>query len=141
MLTYSPTLFSSSLFLVHFTYFCALIVSCMFMMLCVFFYYLNSSVSDNKHELIQVAVTANITIHKIRKSFCILFNFFPARQSGHSFITILQQLLHHGYFISYKLGIVEIVWASIQAELFCSILLYIGIVFKYIRLRFLLFAI
>ena len=66
MLTYSPTLFSSSLFLVHFTYFCALIVSCMFMMLCVFFYF---CVSDNKHELIQVAFLLNITVHKTSLAF------------------------------------------------------------------------
>ena len=34
------------------------------MMLCMFFYYLNSGVSNNKHELIQVIVPANVTTHK-----------------------------------------------------------------------------
>ena len=33
-------------------------------MLCTLFYYLNSTVSDNKHELIQVALLLDITIHK-----------------------------------------------------------------------------
>ena len=38
------------------------------MMLCVFFFYLHSGISDNKHELIQ-DVPANITTHKfINKS-------------------------------------------------------------------------
>ena len=64
MLTYSLTLFSNWLFLVHSTYFCAFIVSCMFMMLCLFIYYLNSGVSANKHELIQVIVPTNVNIHK-----------------------------------------------------------------------------
>ena len=41
-----------------------LIVSCVFMMLCVFFYCLNSGISDNKHELIQVIAPANVTTHK-----------------------------------------------------------------------------
>ena len=34
-------------------------------MLCPLLYYLNSAVSDNKHELIQVVVVANVTTHKI----------------------------------------------------------------------------
>ena len=34
------------------------------MMLCIIIYYKYSAISDNKHELIQVAVTANVTTHK-----------------------------------------------------------------------------
>ena len=49
----------------YFTYFCALVLSRVFMMLCIFFHYLNSAVSDNKYELIQVVVAANVTTHKI----------------------------------------------------------------------------
>ena len=33
-------------------------------MLCTLFYYWNSAVSDNKHELILVALVLHITIHK-----------------------------------------------------------------------------
>ena len=33
-------------------------------MLCIAIYYKKSNVSDNKHELIQVVVAANVTIHK-----------------------------------------------------------------------------
>ena len=35
------------------------------MMLCIFIYYLDSAFSDNKHELVQVVVAANVTTHKI----------------------------------------------------------------------------
>ena len=38
-------------------------------MLCIFIYFLNSAVSDNKHELIQVAVAANVTVHKRSTSY------------------------------------------------------------------------
>ena len=37
------------------------------MMLCIIIYYLNLAISDNKHELIQAAVAANITTHKTLK--------------------------------------------------------------------------
>ena len=50
----------------YFTYFCALVLSRVFMMLCIFFHYLNSAVSDNKYELIQVALLLDITIHKMK---------------------------------------------------------------------------
>ena len=45
--------------------FCALVITHLFMMLCIFIYYLDSAFSDNKHELVQVVVAANVTTHKI----------------------------------------------------------------------------
>ena len=38
------------------------------MMLCIIIYYKYSAISDNKHELIQVIVAANITTHKLPTS-------------------------------------------------------------------------
>ena len=35
------------------------------MMLCIVIYYKQPAISDNKHELIQVVVAANLTTHKI----------------------------------------------------------------------------
>ena len=38
------------------------------MMFCIVIYYKYSAISDNKHELIQVIVAANITTHKLPTS-------------------------------------------------------------------------
>ena len=65
MLTFSPTVVWNWLFLIRFTYFCAFVLLRLFIMQCTLIYYLNSAVSDNKNELIQVVVTGNVTTHKM----------------------------------------------------------------------------
>ena len=66
------------LFLVHSTYFCSLFPSCSHTMLCtMFMFYLNIPFRWNKHELIQVVVTATVTKHK---NLNLLWNWHAAQQ-------------------------------------------------------------
>ena len=44
--------------------FLCILISQLFMMLCIVICYKYSTISDNKHELIQVIVAANVTTHK-----------------------------------------------------------------------------
>ena len=54
----------------YYDLFLCILSSRLFAMLCIVIYYKEPAVSDNKHELIQVVVTANVTTHKKSLNSC-----------------------------------------------------------------------